>query len=114
MPMNRETQPRAADPAPKPVLLGGRRPRRLPQPSYCSSHAASYAVQFYRPIWRVPLPNWPSTGGPRDRQRRAPSRAPRTLFTANPRGAVGVYPSATGGGCWGVVHIARAGTTIAL
>jgi hypothetical protein len=36
------------------------------------------------------------------------------LFTANPRGAVGVYPSATGGGCWGVVHIARAGTTIAL
>jgi hypothetical protein len=36
------------------------------------------------------------------------------LFTANPRGAVGVFPSCEGNGSWGTVHISARGHTIAL
>jgi hypothetical protein len=35
------------------------------------------------------------------------------LFTANPRGAVGVFPSCEGNGSWGTVHINPRGYTIA-
>src|SRR5829696_1963208 len=35
------------------------------------------------------------------------------LFTANPRGAVGVFPSSEGNGSWGTVHINPRGYTIA-
>jgi hypothetical protein len=35
------------------------------------------------------------------------------LFSANPRGAVGVFPSCEGNGSWGTVHINPRGYTIA-
>jgi len=36
------------------------------------------------------------------------------LFTANPKGAVGIFPSGADKGSWGTVHVSPRGTAIAL